>query len=574
MKVRILNPEERVESQIQPQRWDLLVDLGRSSKNRYEAWSELAQCPIVSIYDFAQEIEDLRRCGRLLQAGLGPLTDRWGIDWWDVLSLRIVPVFERLLLVERLAQYIGLPCELHAQRESMTVTALANRLGSKPVIVESRLHSLGRRMQSSLAAFRKLDTAQIGQVIEDKVDRNHSIRRRFSRRAPSGGDPAVLLPSAYSNVSRMAVRLAQSLPQKRFLLVCARKSARLDALPPNVSIASLDPYFESAPDGDSHLFERWISLRAQLVHDHDQFALAENVGMLDPIESDLRWGLRLRNAWLNLFESQNLSACFCADDANPYTRIPLLLARNNSIPTAVCHHGALDCWMVLKTLPADVYLAKNAMELDYLQRCCAIEREKIVLVGPSKSNRRPGQEKPEGDSLVMFTEPYEHYGWRADELYSDLLPKLLVVAHNLGLKLIVKLHPFESIRDCRRRLRRIAPESARKVEILAGPMDASLRRRARVAVTVQSSVAVECATLGVPVFLCGWLRDASSGYVAQFEKFGIGHVLRDLQQLLEIPRLLAAADPPPVLSIERAIDPAIAQKVLAGSSCIPEAVNL
>ena len=64
--------------------------------------------------------------------------------------------------------------------------------------------------------------------------------------------------------------------------------------------------------------------------------------------------------------------CLCADDSNPYTRIPLILASNRGIPTLVCHHGALDSKMAVKVAHADTYLAKGEMERDFLLRSCGV----------------------------------------------------------------------------------------------------------------------------------------------------------------------------------------------------------
>ena len=66
------------------------------------------------------------------------------------------------------------------------------------------------------------------------------------------------------------------------------------------------------------------------------------------------------------FESENIVGCLCADDSNPYSRIPLILAKRNEVSTLACHHGALDAWMAIKTQHADFYLAKGEMERDYL----------------------------------------------------------------------------------------------------------------------------------------------------------------------------------------------------------------
>ena len=74
--------------------------------------------------------------------------------------------------------------------------------------------------------------------------------------------------------------------------------------------------------------------------------------------------------------------------------------------------------------------------------------------------------------------------------------------------------------------------------MIAGPPSEQLWKNTRYALTVQSTVALQCASLGIPVFLCHWLRDLTSGYVEQFAKFGVGHMLDSSDELSEIPRLL------------------------------------
>jgi len=62
-------------------------------------------------------------------------------------------------------------------------------------------------------------------------------------------------------------------------------------------------------------------------------------------------------------------------------------------------------------------------------------------------------------------------------------------------------------------------------------------------VTVESTVAFECAAVGIPAFLCGWLRHAYSGYLPQYVAFGVGLRLESPDDLLRIPDLLGQAMP-------------------------------
>jgi hypothetical protein len=170
--------------------------------------------------------------------------------------------------------------------------------------------------------------------------------------------------------------------------------------------------------------------------------------------------------------------------------------------------------------------------------------------------------------LVHFTEPYGSEGWRLDEVYRDLLPGLMALSQACSLKLVFKLHPYESIEGHRRMLRRfLTRDQARQVEVLSGPISPGLWQKMRFAITAQSTVALECAALGIPVFLCGWLRSPCGGYVQQYTRYSIGHLLNSPAEMSDIPRLLEA-EPRPGDSrstIWQGVDPADLQSLLNGT---------
>jgi hypothetical protein len=304
---------------------------------------------------------------------------------------------------------------------------------------------------------------------------------------------------------------------------------------------SLSPYFVRRQKREvSSLLRSWNSLRKSLVGGAEEFRTAHAVGALERIPALLPWGIALREAWRQLFESENVTACLCGDDTNPPSSIPLIMAKQRGLPALACHHGALDYMMALKVNHADCYLVKSEMERDYLRRICHLAPERIVIAPPASSELVPLRlpVRRSAPWLVFFSEPYQSSCWHSDEIYSDLLPRLYSLAQTCGLKLVFKLHPFESVKGVRRMLRRLAPQLERQIEVLAGPPSHELWDTTQFALTVQSSTALSCAALGIPVFLCAWLRDAYSGYVPQYTRFGIGHVLESPEQIAQIPGLL------------------------------------
>ena len=70
-------------------------------------------------------------------------------------------------------------------------------------------------------------------------------------------------------------------------------------------------------------------------------------------------------------------AVMCGDDSNPSTRLPVMLGRQQSIPTLDFHHGAMDGRFILKQLSSDLYLAKGEMERDYLLKICGLPADRV-----------------------------------------------------------------------------------------------------------------------------------------------------------------------------------------------------
>jgi hypothetical protein len=542
MKVLLLHPEDTFDRFHAAQSWDRVVDLGRAPLDAYKRWERRTGCPVVSIQEYAEGTADLHRIRKLLQFGAGRVVDQFGIDWWDIFSLEIASGLLRIMLVHRLAWELPPNCDLYSTRPDPAATALQRLLDARLTYLGgSKLQSMGRQVRRYYEAFSRLDNAALLQLFEDKFDIDHSLRRRFAARVACEGQPAVLLPSAYVNVSRTVLSYAALLPHQQFVLVVVRRSGYPVTVPPNVRVVPLTPYFGAINKHELvALTESWDNLKTWLAGCAPEFQTAESEGMLGPASAPFAWGLAVRDAWLHFFASQNVTACLSADDSNFSTRIPLILARKKGVAALACHHGALDFRMAIKVNHADFYLAKSEMERDYLRHVCHLAPEQIVVAAPASptsSSLRPAARRS-APWMVFFSEPYQCFGWHRDEVYGDLLPRLWSLAQTCGLKLVFKLHPFENVNETRHTLRHYLPEHQRHIEVIAGPPSDELWNNTRFALTVQSSAALDCTALGIPVFLCSWLQDSCAGYVQGYAKFGVGCLLRSPDQIAEIPRLL------------------------------------
>jgi hypothetical protein len=522
------------------EKWDLIVDLGKSSAFTRASWQERLDSPILQLDSLRRGIQDFASIRKLLHAGRNQLVDESGLDWWDLTSVSIYSALDEAVLLGRLAEELDAAAELHATRPGWPASGVALLLKRPLRTFPGTPRSSHFRHYGEL--LRRFSFDQLAQIFLDKYDLRYRWRARFAAKRRGRQGPFVLLPSAYTNVSRMAMAYASMLPEQSFLLVATRRSGTHFDSAPNVTCASLATY-AGGPEPKAEYLEilgKWKNLKRSLAFS-PEMDLLSRVGMLEKFPNHFRDGLAVRNAWRKVFSQERVLTVMCGDDSNPYTRLPVLLARQQGIPTLDFHHGALDGRFLLKELSSDLYLAKGEMERDYLLRICGLPTERVIVAGPARPRAIPSHErgKDEGSLILFFSEPYESGGWRTEEIYRELLPPLARLAREFGRRLVVKLHPFES-RPERMALtaKVLPPKDAMLVDIVEGPFTTQFVSKAWFAVTVESTTVIDCSLLGVPCFLCEWLYPSPYGYAGQYARFGVGRILNSPGQLKELPRIL------------------------------------
>jgi hypothetical protein len=491
---------------------------------------------------FRLGVEEFHHVRDVLEAGTGRLQDRENLDWWELTAILFHPQIETFGILRRFVQSLGRADEVFVTQPGFHSYALrlllANRLHCFPVRYSQKG---GVRHYFRVAS--KFPLGQLAEIAGDKFDAAYSLRRWLSPRREPSRNPVVLLPSAYVNVSRTGIAYAETVPETDFLLVATRRSGWMAALPANVTIAGLASYArrnQAAHDEYPELLAQWRALRRNL-ESVPEIAVLDRVGLLDSFPKLLRQGLAIRDAWSNVLDTEPVQAVLCADESNPYTHIPLLLAAKRGLPTIACHHGALDGRHLIKRNHADVILAKGKMEEDYLVRVCGLPAEKVEIGAPALQPPPHFRALDSGPPawIVFFSEAYEAESGRGEELYRDLLPPLADLALQTGRKLVVKLHPFESKRDRTSLLARLLTSSQLAVTtVLSGTLTSDLLRQTWFGITVLSSVAVECAMQQIPCFLCPWLEYSPYGYVEQFGRFEVGYLLQSPAGIPAIPRIL------------------------------------
>jgi hypothetical protein len=492
--------------------------------------------PLESLRHGIQDFEAMRG---LLHAVRNQLVDEMGLDWWDLISVLIYSALQEAVLLRRLAGELDAAGEIYATREEWPAKGVGLLLKRPLRTYPGTFRPSPARHYGDL--LRRFSFSQLAQIFLDKYDPRYRWRAPFVARRPGRRGPVVLLPSAYTNVSRMASAYASMLPEQSFLLVATRRSGTHFDPAPNVACASLAAYARG-PEPQAEYLEllrKWRNLEQSLTLLPD-LELLFRAGLLETFPNHLRNGLAVRNAWRNVLSQETVIAVMCGDDSNIFTRLPVLLARQQGIPTLDFHHGALDGRFLMKEMSSDLYLAKGEMERDYLLRICHLPAERVIVAGPPHPPSLPTRmRKDDGSLILFFSEPYEAGGWRTEEIYREILPPLARHARESGRKLVVKLHPFESRTERMALIAKVMPPNdAAQVEVVGGPFTSELVAQAWFAVTVESTTVIDCSLLGVPCFLCEWLNTSPAGYSRQYARFGVGRILRSPEQLNELPSLV------------------------------------
>ena len=542
MKILLVHPEDSPRyGPWAHERWDQIVDLGNSSESTAAAWETLTGCPVVRLQSFRHQIEDPRLVGQMLRSGFGQLLDQHGIDWWELTSLFIHSELETAIGLQRLAANANLAGDLHATRFDWPVNGLSLLLGRQSRCFDGRPR-IAKRLSRLISNYGKVTLAQAVDVFWDKYDAGYHFRSKLVPFPQASSKSVVLLPSAYTNVSRAASGYARLLPEQNFLLVATRESGLQFDCPANVRVERLASYAgnERQRSQVASILHGWEALRTQLQR-IPEVALLSRAGLLQPYPRLLRNGLAACRAWQSVLDREPVTAVMCGDDSNWFTRMPVVLAGKRSLPAIDFHHGAFDGRFLLKTLSSDLYLAKNEMEKDYLTRICALPADRI-LVGAVQSvpadQQIAGGNRP---NVVHFSEPYESIGGRPEEIYRELLPPLQRLAAKHGRTLIVKLHPFEGVQHRRRLIAEaLGSELAKQVKVVDGALTPKLLASTWFGITVESSTVLDCARSGVPCFHCQWLVTTPWAYGEQYARFGVGRCLRSASEIDDIPRMLEA----------------------------------
>lgn len=541
MKILLLHPKDRVEGgPWHHTRWDWIVDLGWAGHRAYSEREDRLSCKAFSIRNVPDHQLHLSHLRDSWEPGLGKLVDEEGVDWWDVFFPSSYDRIEEILLASALAGQIPADAEIVATRRHSQVRTLSKLLRRQIKTLTSEGGGFLSRYAKAAATFRPL---QIVEIALDKWDSDYRLRRRIRTAPTKLTEPTILLPSSYVNVSRAQVDYARMLPRQEFLLVATRRNGGLLDLPANVELRSLTSYaptpFLAATEVEyTRLVEQWRKFQIELRNASSVLNLANELGVFDGFPVFLQKGLRIRDAWRAVLSREPIQSVLAGDENNALTRLPTLLARAKGIHTVVCEHGALNVGFALRPAVSAICLARGEMCRDYWTEFCGVRHSRMLVgsAAPPPALRTSGHKL---DWIVFFSEPYELNSGRTEDFYKELLPRLASLARKTNRAVVIKLHPFESLRERTRLVKKVLPPDLQPlVELREGPLTSDLFARAWCTLTLESSVAVESTLKGVPCFLCSWFDGAWYEYGAQFAKFSAGRALKSPDEISSIPSLL------------------------------------
>lgn len=428
MRVLLLHPEDvPLQGECTGSRWDLIVDLGFAGASVYEEWSRRTGSRVITLHQFGSQ-ESYRWVKQGLALGHGRLLDRMGLDWWEILAPCSYQEQQAVFLVEQLRRELGSgPVELVATRAHSHVQLLSLVTGWPVRCLVETPSTRPRLVSRLLAATQDLRPAQMIEIAFDKWDPSYHLRSRVTKhRRAQLKEPVMLLPSAYSNVTRTQLAYAAQLQDRRFLLATTRRSGESDDLPANVDSVPLSAYAEASAETKietAELIAAWNAMEAELgqveeLHHRIQACL------WDYIPSQLETGLRLRDAWRVLMSSEPVKGVLCGDDLNYHTRLPLIMAKTMGCRAVYCSHGALDGGLLFKKSYAELNLVKGEMERDYMLQVSDIEPERVEIAAPAEDREMEREDAADiqSSAIVMFSQPYEVVGGRAGEIFREILP--------------------------------------------------------------------------------------------------------------------------------------------------------
>lgn len=268
-------------------------------------------------------------------------------------------------------------------------------------------------------------------------------------------------------------------------------------------------------------------------------------------DDDLARDLFLESYWLAQFMKRHLPSGLFQSElfesfvekvkpsaivvGNPVHEAYLLhCAKGHGIPTILLQHGILGDFCQLLDPPADHYVVRGRFWQEFLSRDA---RKRSVILNPPQSSITDEKLDTNTEKHILFlTAPYgvQEFMHLAD--LDDILATLLQVASAEKIKLVVRVHPSESVGYYQQIVTRLMSEqSLHNVDVAysQGPGLEQLVRESIVAVTYCSTVFLDCLRENIPLVSFGWHDFSFKQQIENYKIFYFAHSLKELAALVK-----------------------------------------
>ena len=96
------------------------------------------RCDVTPIDALRAESDEIRKVGELLKIGVDVLKDKFGLDWWELISILVHSAIEKLVLLRKVAEPLSRGMRCSYSPPGIYVTALNNFLGSSVRLISFR----------------------------------------------------------------------------------------------------------------------------------------------------------------------------------------------------------------------------------------------------------------------------------------------------------------------------------------------------------------------------------------------------------------------------------------------------
>jgi hypothetical protein len=216
-------------------------------------------------------------------------------------------------------------------------------------------------------------------------------------------------------------------------------------------------------------------------------------------------------------------------------------ARRQSIPTVLLQHGILGDFCQFVDPPADHYIVRGWFWREFLSGAAAAKAKILNPAEPAVARLAASADRR---AILFLTAPFGMQEFWPTADLDDILRTLLQATSETNAELIVRVHPLESLRAHKAKVREIGAVSATlaKVTFSQGASLDPILERSAVAVTFASTAFLDCLRHRVPVVSFRW-HDFSLW--RQLEERGVFHFAASLAELRRIVQRGIDGDLPP-----------------------------